>query len=373
VIEDGSRIEDISLLSQSLAALAYTTTLSSKDIPDLLAIELRRSSRDLFATLSGDAPDSSEAIELIGRIRKAASAPEFTSSINPDKRTSLFELSQSIQGILQERDRHGANPRSEEQLAEDHLKGAVVIITRPQSQSEETATVVERHGGIPVIMPLIEIADPHDWYPADYSIVNLKGYDGVIFTSQNAVERFLGRIGTVNALAHQILASRRVYAVGSKTRACLETAQIPVTLTPERSSAADLVTALLRNPVAGKRFLFPKGNIAKEEIPEMLRASDAVVDEVEVYRTVTAEGSSLAPLAKAVSNGEVDSVVFFSPSALVSFAGAIDAGVAAQTVIACIGPATTRAAESAGYRNIVTSDDATAESMVESLVRYFKR
>jgi uroporphyrinogen-III synthase len=128
-----------------------------------------------------------------------------------------------------------------------------------------------------------------------------------------------------------------------------------------------------KSPLAGKRFLFPKGNLAKDEISVALKAGDAVVDEIEVYKTVGAEGQTLIPLRQAVRNGEIDNIIFFSPSAVLGFAAMIRGADAARSVMACIGSTTTRAAESAGYQTITTAEEATAESIVESLARFFNR
>ncbi len=233
--------------------------------------------------------------------------------------------------------------------------------------------MVERLGGLPVVIPMIEIVDPNDWYPVDHAIVNLKGYDGIIFTSQNGVERFVRRIQFVNVAALKILATRRVYAVGEKTRASLENAQIPVTLVPERFSANDLASALQKEPLAGKRFLFPKGRLAKEEIPAALEAFHAVVDQVEVYTTVGSESSTFGALNLAMKNREIDALTFFSPSAVRNFSLAVTLEHTAHSVIACVGPSTAEAASSAGFAKIVTAPEATAESLIGALIRYYDR
>ncbi len=53
---------------------------------------------------------------------------------------------------------------------------------------------------------MIEILDPESWEEVDRAIINLPGYEGVVFTSQNAVERFLLRINSINKSARHVLA-----------------------------------------------------------------------------------------------------------------------------------------------------------------------
>lgn len=396
MIDDGHHNLEIQQRAQSLAALLHTITLTSSQVAEATGLSLRASSRLLYGNLSnlselrGQKQDLAqhlkEAHSLVSGILTELSSRETSRGIPEKERTYLLNsyaglldsLHSAIgaleptaippdQGLAKQRLGRG------EREASPSLRGKVVLITRPLSQGQNSAMMVERYGGLPVVIPMIEIVEPDDWHSVDHSIANLKGYDGVIFTSQNGVEGFLARIASVNVKALNVLATRRVYAVGEKTRACLEDAQIPVTLMPERFSAKGLASALQKEPLAGKRFLFPKGSLAKEEIPEVLRASHAVVDEVEVYKTGGATGASFAHLNAALKNREIDSIAFFSPSAVQNFAHTITPEHTRGSVIACIGPSTAEAAKSAGFARIITAPEATAESLIGALVRFFDR
>ncbi|HTY35566.1 MAG TPA: uroporphyrinogen-III synthase [Bacteroidota bacterium] len=250
------------------------------------------------------------------------------------------------------------------------LLGKVVLVTRPESLSRTIAERIHDLGGLAVVVPMIEISDPDDWYPVDHAIVNLKGYDGIIFTSQNSVERFLARLSVVAPSARTVLASRRVFAVGSKTRMSLENGQIPVTLIPEDFSAAGLVNLIQSEPTEGRQFLFPKGNLTNDEIPSALRLHNAVVDEIEVYRTAGSEGVPFPLLQQMFDDGEIDALTFFSPSAVMSFSEGITPSHV-KCLVVCIGPTTRRAAEEGGFSRIVQSVQATAESLVEALADHF--
>jgi uroporphyrinogen-III synthase len=394
VIDRRQRDPELHQQAQSLATLLHTITLTAADVPERMGLLLRATSRLLYEKLSDNSvrretgPDSTrffnEVSALASSILKELLSPEISSSIAETDRSHIINSCTQILKSLQqqtgsiEKNSFNSSQSSGEELpgsgdlaSSQSLRGRVILITRPLSQSQSSVMMVERRGGLPVVVPMIEILDPDDWSPVDHSIANLKEYDGVIFTSQNGVERFLGRMRSINASAIKILATRRVYAVGEKTRTSLENAQIPVTLMPERFSANDLASSLRKEPLAGKRFLFPKGSLAKEEIPAALRACHAKVDEIEVYRTAGATGSTYGALNLALNNGEIDAVAFFSPSAIQNFVHAVELKYTREPIVACIGPSTAVAAESAGFAKIITAPEATAESLVEALARFF--
>lgn len=388
MIDDGHPNQELSRQAQSLATLLHTFTLTSLLVPGIDGFLLRRTSRLLYENLSGisdrrekganHSQSLNEANTLTSTILAELSAPAISSNTSEAQRSDLINACTSLLNSLGHLTGSDSTHEKKHSDTRDHavsqsLRGKVVLITRPMSQSQNSVAMVENHGGIPVVIPVIEIVDPDDWYPVDHAIVNLNGYDGVIFTSQNGVERFLRRVYAVSALAVNVLATRRVYAVGEKTRISLENAQIPVTLMPETFSANELASSLRKESLVGKRFLFPKGSLAKEEIPVTLRSSNAVVDEIEVYKTLRADSSALGALKPALRNGEIDAIGFFSPSAIESFALAVGVEHTRESVIACVGTTTAEAAESAGFARIIIAPKATAESLIGTLVRYFRK
>jgi uroporphyrinogen-III synthase len=250
------------------------------------------------------------------------------------------------------------------------LKDKVVLVTRALPQSQIVVETVERHGGLPAIVPMVENIDPDNWDPVDKSITNLRRYDGVIFTSQNGVEQLVARIMAIDASALRILASRRNYATGEKTRASLESAHIPVTLIPGHLSERDLVASMKKEPLPGKQFLFAGGSQEEEEFPEALRTSGAVVDEIELFRIIGPTESSFEPLRQALVKGEIDIITFFSPSSIQNFSESIGSELAGKTVIACMDRSTSGAAESAGFHTVVTAREATADSLIRALVDF---
>lgn len=252
------------------------------------------------------------------------------------------------------------------------LTGKSVLVTRTADASEEMIALLESRGARVVNLPAISIIDPDSWDDADRAITRLDEYDGIFFTSKNAVERFLRRVREISADNQSRMHQLEIYAVGEKTEEALEQAGFRVTHTPEVFSAEALAESMADRQVAGKRFLFPRSNIGKDVIPTFLREMGAEVDEVIVYRNVPPQQQNLEVVRNALLHGEIDVVTFFSPSAVRHFLQMMGAKSLEQTRIAVIGPSTQSAAESLGLSVDMIAKHATAESLVETIAEYFK-
>jgi len=251
------------------------------------------------------------------------------------------------------------------------LEGKVFLLTRTADQSQPLVELLEDRGAYPLVLPTIAIADPDSWDECDRAIVNLRGYFGVIFTSSNAVERFLKRIEKVNPQARVALLNQHIYAVGERTRATLHKAQVPVEFVPESQSADGLAAALGDIDVAGKRFLLPRSDIASDVLPNALRSKDAVVEEVIVYKTVGPQPKNLDVVRRALATQEIDVVTFFSPSSVQNFVQMVGNECAENTLVAAIGATTAKAAKDCGLPVQITAKQSTAEALVESVADYF--
>jgi len=196
------------------------------------------------------------------------------------------------------------------------LQGITILLTRTAEANAELAAVFNRRGAKTRSLPTIEIVDPASWEGTDKAILDLARYDGVFFTSRNAVERLLHRIEQVQPEAIARLASCKIYAVGEHTEEAIEEAGLTVALTPEVHSAEALAESLGNESLAGRMFLFPKSDIAGDVVPSFLRSAGAAVDEIVVYRNVAPEGNKLDEIRNALANGDIHAVTFFSPSAV---------------------------------------------------------
>jgi uroporphyrinogen III methyltransferase/synthase len=220
-------------------------------------------------------------------------------------------------------------------------------------------------------LPAIEIIDPESWEAADNAIGQLEEYDGVFFTSRNAVQKFVRRVETAGPEAMTRLAQKKIYAVGEKTREVLDEHGLAVAATPDVFSAEALAETIGEQDVSGRYFLFPRSNIGKDIVPTYLREMGATVDEIVVYQTVSPAQRDLDSVRNALHNGEVAAAAFFSPSALRNFIQMMGKNALQQTAVAVIGPSTGNAASAMGVQTTIIARQATAESLVEAIVDYF--
>ncbi len=255
--------------------------------------------------------------------------------------------------------------------AQAPLTGRSVVITRTREQSRALAAPLEALGAEVVACPVIAIVDPPDTGPIDDAISRLGGYDWVVLTSANAVQRFLARM---EALGHapSELSATRVAAVGEATARELAARGVEVAFSPPKEFRAEALVEefVARGAGEGWRVLVPRALAAREILPEALRERGAVVDVAPVYRTVAAEPD---PAVVARLRDGVDAVTFTSPStvrnflALVGAAGLEAAELLDGVVLASIGPVTTEALVEAGLRADVEADPSTVPALVDAL------
>ncbi len=199
------------------------------------------------------------------------------------------------------------------------LIGTTILITRQREQSADLVRAVEERGGHAIVVPMIRVVCPEEWSACDRAIDTLGTYDAAVFTSPNAVLWFLRRLGERSA-PQSGLKRKTIYAVGPSTRAALEREGIGVAGIPEEANGEALAELLKDQIVAGQRILFPRGDLAREEVLRGLEAAGATVDAPVVYRTVPPDPADARTLAELTANRSYGAAVFASPSAVRNFA-----------------------------------------------------
>lgn len=240
------------------------------------------------------------------------------------------------------------------------LAGRRILVTRAAEQSDELRLGLEADGARVVVVPVLAFVDPESWAQADAAIASLAGYDAVVFTSVNGVERFFARVGKKS------VAIPKAFAIGSRTAAALSARGVRVESLPEEFRGEALAPL-----VAGaRRVLLPRAQDGRDATLEALRATGAHVDAVPVYRTVIPEGARESLLA--AFRTRFDAVVLASPSAathLVELLGGLAATRAAlgTASIAAIGPVTAARCEALGIPAAIVPSRYTAADLAAAL------
>ncbi|HJQ19136.1 MAG TPA: hydroxymethylbilane synthase [Gemmatimonadaceae bacterium] len=249
--------------------------------------------------------------------------------------------------------------------ADSTLRGATVVVTRPEGQSGELMHLLEANGARALACPAIAIAGVSDTNALDAALRDVSGAAWIVFTSANAVFAVADRL---HALGLSIPRATSIAVVGKATADAVSARLRAPDFTPSDANAASLAAEL---PIAaGARVLFPRSSMAADTVLSGLRARGAVVQDIVAYDTIPGEG--LGALAEHCARGEVDSVVLASPSAARFAARALDdAAVPAgdRPVAVTIGATSTRAARETGWPHVVQAVTPTVGALVEALER----
>jgi uroporphyrinogen-III synthase len=229
------------------------------------------------------------------------------------------------------------------------LAGRRVLVTRAAHQASRLSDGLRALGAEPVEVPVLEIRSPESFAPLDAALGKLEQYDWLIFTSANSVRSVAGRARELG-IDLLLIGSARIAAIGAATAAAIEQIGLKVDLVPESYVAEGLVAALAPQ-VGGKRVLLARAEIARDVIPDALRAAGATVDVIDAYRNAMPE-SAPALLRAALEKG-IDAATFTSSSSVTHLAAAARAaGIAfpfAGVRAISIGPITSQTLRELGW------------------------
>ena len=239
------------------------------------------------------------------------------------------------------------------------LHGIRVAITRPYAQSPDTAYKLMALGAETIEYPTIEIVPPLHFGALDAAIAQLESFDWLIFTSANGVRAFADRLAASPRDLRGLRA--KLCTVGPMTRKTLEDMHLKVDVVPTEYVAESIVAALSAHSMQGAQVLIPRAAVARDTVPDALKALGATVTIAEAYRTIVPD-SGPAPLA--------DWVTFTSSSTVKNFLALNPAGAIARYKTASIGPITTETLRMHGIEPTVEANPHTTEGVIDAILRY---
>jgi uroporphyrinogen-III synthase len=223
------------------------------------------------------------------------------------------------------------------------LDRRTVVVTRGKGGEDALSERLRALGAEVREVPSIAFADPGDPAPLDAALRALDRFEWAIFTSATAVDRTAARLWALGVDV-AALARLRLAAVGPATAERLARIVREPDLVPNEAKG-DVLARALAPHVRGRPVLFPRPADGRPETVAGLLAAGAELTAVEAYRTVPAPASEIAPLAEWLARGDVDAVVFASPSAVRAVVSALGerAALLRGVVLAAIGPTTAEA------------------------------
>jgi uroporphyrinogen III methyltransferase/synthase len=242
------------------------------------------------------------------------------------------------------------------------LLGRRVVVTRSRAQASQLSARLRAEGAEVVEVPTIDIVDPADGGAAlRDAVARVAGYRWVVLTSPNGARRF-----TAELRDGRDLAGVRLAAIGPGTAAALADARLIADLVPERFVAESLLDAFPDpEPGGPNRVLLARAEVARDVLPDGLRARGYDVDVVDAYHTVPAPVDDAARRAVA----DADVITFTSSSTVERFLDAVGADHV-PAAVACIGPVTAATARDRGLHVDVEADVHTIDGLVDALVAW---
>jgi uroporphyrinogen III methyltransferase/synthase len=235
------------------------------------------------------------------------------------------------------------------------LANRSVAVTRARAQSSGVARRLRALGAAVVEAPAIRIA------PIDGPAPELSVYDLVCLTSPNGVSLLFDRLRAAGRDA-RALAGATVAAIGPGTARALAQCGVIADIVPKQFVAEGLVEALADTPVS--RALIARAAVARDVLPDALRARGAQVDVLELYETVAEPLSAVQRDAVAAA----DYVTFTSSSTVEFFFAQAGDVVAPRARLVSIGPVTSDTLRTHGHEPDVEAERHDIDGLIDALV-----
>jgi uroporphyrinogen III methyltransferase/synthase len=243
------------------------------------------------------------------------------------------------------------------------LFGKRVVVTRARRQAAALAERLERAGAEVLEFPTIELTE----LAIAPEVFDRAGtYDWLVLTSVNGVETFFRQFLAAGRDLRD-LAGVKIAAIGSSTKAAVERHGIRVVAQPPEYRAESLLETL--GDLNGQRVLLARAEVAREVLPDTLRAQGAVVDVVPIYRTSTPDAATAGELP-----ADFDLITFTSSSTVTGFdrlSGGNAKTALAGKLVAAIGAVTAETATDLGLTVDVMPADSTIEALADAIERFF--
>jgi uroporphyrinogen III methyltransferase/synthase len=252
--------------------------------------------------------------------------------------------------------------------------GRKILVTRARAQMSELVDLISSMGGEAIEAPSIRLESLAGSPEMLSAARQLSGYDWAVFTSANGVDAFYESL-KMEGLDSRAFGNVRVAAIGPGTADALAKRGIDADVVPGQFVAEALLDALEKNgPVAGRRYLVPRADIARPELVDGLRARGAHVNEVEAYRTISETGLPES-VVESMEKNEIDLVTFTSSSTVRNFINALPVEQRIELIrnirAASIGPVTTQTLLEFEVPVVVQAEASTIPGLAAAMEAYF--
>jgi uroporphyrinogen-III synthase len=252
------------------------------------------------------------------------------------------------------------------------LEGRRVVVTRTRDKASELAAKLAGLGAEVVELPVIRISKEVSKQALADVMLELGGYDWLVFTSASGVhfffEEFFRVLDDIRALG-----LIRVACVGEATARAVTGLHLKVECLPKTATAEALAGELIdTGSMDNAKVLVITGNLNRDVLVTRLEEARAIIDCLQVYKTERVDLSA-DPAAADFRKRGADAVLFASSSSAQCF---VDQGEALRTgegarrpVHGSIGPQTSETMRRVGLSVDFEARTPGIDELIAELVR----
>lgn len=252
------------------------------------------------------------------------------------------------------------------------LSGRRVAVTRAREQSSELTAKLTALGAEVIELPLITVSKEIDKHSLHDVLSELGSYDWIVFTSANGVRFFFDEFHRIFDDIRS-LGLLRFAAIGDTTSKAIAEQHVKIECQPKIATAEALADALIQTgSLDSAKVLVITGNLNRDALVDKLEAEQAIVDQLQVYKTEQTDLSAEPSAADFRARG-ADAILFASSSAVQSFADqarSLDVAKNAQRPLAgSIGPQTSETMKKVGMPVDFEAKTPSLDALVDALIK----
>jgi uroporphyrinogen-III synthase len=199
------------------------------------------------------------------------------------------------------------------------LRSKRIVLTRAKGQSSELKQRLELLGAEVLELPVLSITKEIDKHLLADVMLELGGYDWIVFTSAHGVSFFFEEFRRIFDDIRS-LGLMRIACVGEGTARGVTDLHLKVECQPKVATAEALANALIETgSLDSAKVLVVMGNLNRDILITKLESALAIVDKLQVYKTEKFDLSNDSSTDEYKAKG-ADAVLFASSSAVQFFA-----------------------------------------------------
>jgi len=206
------------------------------------------------------------------------------------------------------------------------LAGRRIVVTRTRDQASDLAAKLAVLGAEVVELPVLRISREVSKQALADIMLELGGYDWLVFTSANGVHNFFGEFFRIFDDIRS-LGLMRIACVGEATAKAVGELKLKVECLPKKATAEALAAELIATgSIDNAKMLVITGSLNRDVLVKKLEEARAIVDTLQVYKTEAVDLSA-DPVAAEYRRLGADAVLFASSSSAQNF---MDQGAAVK-------------------------------------------